>query len=97
MKYEGEPDSAYKNIFDREELKLKFSELTPAEVDLLRLHFSDLTDANKAELMKPATDAAADARKEITNMRQLEATVEEQEEARENFYSQVQAKDRPAE
>lgn len=93
MKYEGEPDSAYKNIFDREELKLKFSELTPAEVDLLRLHFSDLTDANKAELMKPATDAAADARKEITNMRQLEATVEEQEEARENFYSQVQAKE----
>ena len=40
MKYEGEPDSAYVDIFDREELKMKFSDLTPAEVDQLKLHFS---------------------------------------------------------
>ena len=39
MKYEGEPDSAYVDIFDREELKMKFSDLTPAEVDQLKLHF----------------------------------------------------------
>lgn len=91
MKYEGEPDSAFVNIFDREELKLKFSELTPAEVNLLKLHFSDLTDADKAELMKPAIDAAVDARTEITNMRQLEATVEEEEEKRVNSYTQWQA------
>lgn len=58
MKYEGEPDSAYVDIFDREELKMKFSDLTPAEVDQLKLHFSDLTETDKAELMKPATDAA---------------------------------------
>ena len=62
MKYEGEPDSAFVNIFDREELKLKFSDLTPAEVDLLRFHFSDFTEENKAELMKPATDAAKEVR-----------------------------------
>lgn len=104
MKYEGEPDSAYMNIFDREELKMKFSELTPAEVDQLKLHFSDLTATDKAELMKPATDAAAEVREEMvqiseeasqkmTDLRQLEATVEEQEEARENFYTQVQAKE----
>ena len=93
LKYEGEPDSAYKNIFDREELKLKFSELTPAEVDLLRFHFSDFTAENKAELMKPATDAAADARAEITNMRQMEATVSGNEETRENSYTQWQAKE----
>ena len=62
MKYEGEPDTAYVNIFDREELKLKFSDLTPAEVDLLRFHFSDFTEENKAELMKPASDAAKEVR-----------------------------------
>lgn len=66
MKYEGEPDSAYVDIFDREELKMKFSDLTPAEVDQLKLHFSDLTETDKAELMKPATDAAEDARAVIT-------------------------------
>lgn len=50
MKYEGEPDSAYVNIFDREELKLKFSDLTPEQKDELKLHFSDLTEEDKAEL-----------------------------------------------
>ena len=39
------------DIFDREELKMKFSDLTPAEVDQLKLHFSDLTETDKAELM----------------------------------------------
>lgn len=58
MKYEGEPDSAFVNIFDREELKMKFSDLTPAEVDQLKLHFSDLTDADIKVLQKPAQDAA---------------------------------------
>lgn len=62
MKYESEPDSAYVDIFDREELKMKFSDLTPAEVDRLKLHFSDLTETDKAELMKPATEAAAEVR-----------------------------------
>ncbi|WP_303140931.1 CotH kinase family protein [uncultured Parabacteroides sp.] len=104
MKYEGEPDSAYVDIFDREELKMKFSDLTPAEVDRLKLHFSDLTETDKAELMKPATDAAKEVREEMdvitgeantlkTDLRQLEATVEEQEEIRENSYTQWQAKE----
>ena len=65
MKYEGEPDSAYVDIFDREELKMKFSDLTPAEVDQLKLHFSDLTEADKAELMNPATDAAKEVREKM--------------------------------
>ena len=102
MKYEGEPDSAFVNIFDREELKMKFSDLTSAEVDQLKLHFSDLTDADKAELMKPAADAAAEVREEMaqiseeanqkmTDLRQLEVTVSEQEEARETSYTQWQA------
>ncbi|WP_233202183.1 collagen-like triple helix repeat-containing protein [Parabacteroides provencensis] len=70
MKYEGEPDSAFVNIFDREELKMKFTDLTPAEVDLLKLHFADLTEADKAELMKPATDAAAEVRQEMVRISQ---------------------------
>ena len=104
MKYEGEPDSAYVDIFDREELKMKFSDLTPAEVDRLKLHFSDLTETDKAKLMKPATDAAKEVREEMdvitgeantlkTDLRQLEATVEEQEGVRENSYTQWQAKE----
>ncbi|WP_298546620.1 hypothetical protein [uncultured Parabacteroides sp.] len=104
MKYESEPDSAYVDIFDREELKMKFSDLTPAEVDRLKLHFSDLTETDKAELMKPATDAAKEVREEMdvitgeantlkTDLRQLEATVEEQEGVRENSYTQWQAKE----
>ncbi len=98
MKYEGEPDSAYVNIFDREDLKMKFSDLTPAEVDQLKLHFSDLTETDKAELMKPATDAAKEVREKMdvitgeantlkTDLRQLETTVEEQEELRKTSYT----------
>lgn len=93
MKYEGEPDTAFVSIFDREELKMKFTDLTPTEVDLLKLHFSDLTEADKAELMKPATDAASDARTAITDLRQLAATVEEQEGIRETSYIGWQAKE----
>lgn len=68
VKYEGQPDSAFVNIFDREELKMKFSDLTAAEVNLLKLHFADLTAADKAELMKPATDAAAEVRMEMVKI-----------------------------
>ena len=70
MKYEGEPDSAYVDIFDREELKMKFSDLTPAEVDQLKLHFSDLTETDKAELMKPATDAAKEVREQMSQIKE---------------------------
>lgn len=102
LKYEDEPDSAYSSIFDREELKMKFSDLTLSEKELLKLHFSDLTEADKAELMKPAIDAAKDVRDKMdvitqeagtlkTDLRQLEATIEENEEQRVNDYSKWQA------
>lgn len=68
MKYEGQPDTAYVSLFDREELKMKFSDLTAAEVDKLKLHFSDLTNEDKAELMKPATDAATEVRAEMAQI-----------------------------
>ena len=74
MKYEGEPDSAYKNIFDREELKMKFSDLTAEEVDLLRLHFSDLSEAEIKELQKPAQDAADELNKVKTAFEEFSRT-----------------------
>lgn len=70
MKYEGEPNSSYQNIFDKEELRLQFSDLTPSEIDQFRLHFSDLTEADKVELMKPATDAAAAVIHKMTEIEQ---------------------------
>ncbi|MFQ9021177.1 MAG: hypothetical protein ACLR6J_06920 [Parabacteroides merdae] len=42
------------DIFDREELKMKFSDLTPAEVDQLKLHFSDLTETDKGRTYEEA-------------------------------------------
>lgn len=39
--------------------KLMFSDLSPEEIDLLKLHFSELTDEDIALLQKPAKDAAA--------------------------------------
>lgn len=83
-------------------LALTYEKLTPAQKEEMKLHFSDLTEADILVLQKPATDAAAEVRKEMvqisqeasqkmTDLRQLEATVEEHEEARENFYTQTQA------
>ncbi|KMM33602.1 hypothetical protein ACM15_11335 [Parabacteroides goldsteinii] len=89
-KYDSEEDSAWKILVKFEVLKLKFSDLTDEQITAF---WRAIPDDVLAMFQKPATDAAADARKEITNMRQLEATVEEKEEARENFYSQVQAKE----
>ena len=89
-KYDSEENSAWKILVKFEVLKLKFSDLTDEQITAF---WRAIPDDVLAMFQKPATDAAVDARKEITNMRQLEATVEEQEEARDNFYSQVQAKE----
>ena len=61
-KYENEDDSAYVNIFEKEELKLRFSDLTAEEVEQLKLHFGDLTAEDIAVLQQPATEAAAEVR-----------------------------------
>lgn len=156
LKYEDEDDSAYQLLIPLSDLSFTFDDLSPEQVQKIKLKFSDLTEADKASLRGeaftynmftaeqladlrltwdkltpeqkkeiqgergysafevwtqragnegkteeeyfswlrvPATDAAADARTEITNMRQLEATVSENEQTRENFYTQVQAKE----
>lgn len=74
IKYEGEPDASYINLFDREALKLNFSDLTPSEIAQLKLHFSDLTETDKEQLMKPATEAAAEVREAMTIIQSEAAT-----------------------
>ncbi len=154
MKYEDQDDTAYLLLIPMSDLAFTFNDLSPEQVEELKLKFSDLTDADKealrgaaftydmftdeqladlrltwdkltpdqknslkgdrgysafevwtqqegnagkivddylAWLRQPATEAAADAQTEITNMHQLEATVEEEEEKRENSYTQWQA------
>lgn len=49
-KYTSEEDTAYRVLVPYDDLKLKFSDLTPEQKDGLKLHFSDLTEEDKAEL-----------------------------------------------
>lgn len=49
-KYTSEEDTAYRVLVPYDDLKLKFSDLTPEQKDELKLHFSDLTKEDKAEL-----------------------------------------------
>ena len=49
-KYKSEEDTAYRVLVPYDDLKLKFSDLTPEQKDELKLHFSDLTEEDKAEL-----------------------------------------------
>lgn len=83
-------------------LALTFEKLTPEQVNTLKIKLADLSPADIASLQKPATDAAAEVREKMdvitgeantlkTDLRQLEATVEEQEEKRETSYTQWQA------
>lgn len=49
-KYTSEEDTVYRVLVSYDDLKLKFSDLTPEQKDELKLHFSDLTEEDKAEL-----------------------------------------------
>ena len=49
-KYTSEEDTAYRVLVPYDDLKLKFSDLTPEQKDELKLHFSELTEEDKAEL-----------------------------------------------
>lgn len=165
MKYEDQDDTAYILLIPMSDLAFTFDDLSPEQVEELKLKFSDLTDADKealrgkaftydmftpeqladlrltwdkltpeqknslkgdrgysafevwtqqegnagkivddylAWLRQPATDAAKRADEkmvqiseevstELTNMRQLEATVSGNEEIRETSYTQWQA------
>lgn len=51
-------------------LALTFEKLTPEQVNILKIKLADLTPADIASLQKPATDAAAAVRKEMTQISQ---------------------------
>ena len=50
MKYDNEDDTAYQVIIPIEDLLFTFDDLTPEQVELLKLKFSDLTETEKDEL-----------------------------------------------
>lgn len=50
MKYEDEDNTAYLVIIPIEDLLFAFDDLTPEQVELLKLKFSDLTEADKETL-----------------------------------------------
>lgn len=50
MKYEGEDDAAYQLLIPLSDLSFTFDDLTQAQVELLKLKFSDLTADDKLEL-----------------------------------------------
>lgn len=57
-KLSSEPNEAFTLLVPYETIRLTFSMLTEEQKNEIRFHFSDFTDADKAELQKPAQDAA---------------------------------------
>lgn len=98
-KYKSEGEDTWRILVAYDVLKLKFSDLSSENIaEFWRNVPADVM----AEFRKPATDAAkivtdkmseitTEANQRITDLRQLEAAVEEKEEERENFYSRSQA------
>lgn len=58
-KYTNQPASSWTLLVPISDILFKFDELTEDQRDLIRLKFSDLTDAEIAELQKPANDMIA--------------------------------------
>lgn len=50
MKHEGEDDAAYRLLIPMSDLAFTFDDLNPEQVRVLKLKFSDLTEADKLEL-----------------------------------------------
>lgn len=97
-KYQSESDSSWRLLVSIDDIKLHFSDLTEDEIAEF---WRGVPEDVVALFQKPATDAAAEVRgqmnevtqnvnKAIADIRQLETTVEGQEESREIFYAQAQ-------
>ena len=56
-KYTNEDDTAYRSLVSYDNLKLTFDNLTDAQKETLKMHLSDLTAEDIAELQQPAKDA----------------------------------------
>lgn len=55
-KYSDEADDTYRFLVDYDSITLNFDELTAEQREKLRLKFTDLTEAEIEELQKPAKD-----------------------------------------
>lgn len=62
-KYTSEAANAWRLLVNFSDFRFKFEELTPVQRDSLRLKFSDLTTAEIAELQQPAKDMIAELQK----------------------------------
>lgn len=69
MKYDNEDDAAYRIIIPIEDLLFTFDDLTPEQVELLKLKFSDLTDADKEELRGKAFTYDDFSAEQLTDLR----------------------------
>lgn len=58
-RYTYEADTAWRLLVPLEDIRFRFDELTPEQRDMVKLKYSDLTAAEIAELQKPANDMIA--------------------------------------
>lgn len=72
-KYSDEADDTYRFLVDYDSITLNFDELTVEQREKLRLKFSDLTEAEIEELQKPAKEMAEVLRKLESEVRKAEA------------------------
>lgn len=69
MKYDNEDDTAFRVIIPIEDLLFTFDDLTPEQVELLKLKFSDLTEAEKNELRGKAFTYADFTPEQLADLR----------------------------
>lgn len=69
MKYDNEDDTAFRVIIPIEDLLFTFDDLTPEQVELLKLKFSDLTEAEKNELRGKAFTYADFTSEQLADLR----------------------------
>ena len=88
-KYTSETDAAWKLLVGLEEIRFRFEELTPEQRKQVALKFSDLTEAEIAELQKPANDM-------IAQLKSTDDSVKQAEEARVEEFARLKAESEAA-
>lgn len=71
FKYTREDDSAWRPLLNYSDVKMRWENFTPEQIDELTLHYEELTEEQIAELQKPANDMIA--KLESTDREVLEA------------------------
>ena len=83
-KYEGEPDEMLRVLADLANYVFKFEDLTPEQRDSISLHFSQLTEAEIAQLQQPAKDMIAQLSETNKEATAAEETRQRNEETRQS-------------